>query len=101
MPVKSTAQEEEYIKRQEFERLKKAEEEKHKSLSKTEKKRLRDLHFMMCPKCGMELVEIEYKNIKVDKCSECDGIWFDAGEFESVSQLNKSTMDKLFGVFKK
>ncbi|HSW62095.1 MAG TPA: zf-TFIIB domain-containing protein [Dissulfurispiraceae bacterium] len=101
MPVKSTAQEEEYIKRQEIERIKKAEEEKHKNFSKSEKKRMQELHFMKCPKCGMELFEVEFKGIKVDKCSDCDGIWFDAGEFESVAQLNKSSLDKLFGVFKK
>jgi len=49
----------------------------------------------------MQLIEIDYKNIKVDKCSGCDGIWPDAGELEAVSRLEKSGMDKLFSVFKK
>ncbi len=101
MPVKSTAQEEEYIKRQEIERLKKAEEEKLKGLSKTEKKRLKELHFMKCPKCGVDLFEIEFKGVTVDKCAECDGIWLDAGEFDAASQMSKGAMDKFFSVFKK
>jgi hypothetical protein len=49
----------------------------------------------------MELIEIGYKGIKVDRCSECEGIWLDAGELETVSKLEKSGLDKLFSVFKK
>jgi len=43
-------------------------------LAEEEKKRLKELHYMRCPKCDMELIEIDYKGIKVDKCSECEGI---------------------------
>lgn len=93
--------EEEYFARLEFEKRKQSEEEKHRQLAEQEKKRLRELHYMRCPKCGMELIEIDYKHIKVDKCSECDGIWLDAGEFETVSKLERSGLDKLFSVFKK
>lgn len=49
----------------------------------------------------MELIEIDYKKIKVDKCSECDGIWLDAGELETISKLEKTGLDKLFSVFRK
>ena len=98
---KPSEQEEEYFARIEFEKRKQIEEEKQKKLIEEEKKRLSELHFMRCPKCGMQLIEIDYKNIKVDKCSGCDGIWLDAGELEAVSKLEKSGMDKLFGVFKK
>ncbi|MDO9349915.1 MAG: zf-TFIIB domain-containing protein [Deltaproteobacteria bacterium] len=101
MLKKPSEQEEEYFARIEFEKRKQIEEEKQKKLIEEEKKRLRELHFMRCPKCGMQLIEIDYKNIKVDKCSGCDGIWLDAGELEAVSKLEKSGMDKLFGVFKK
>ena len=43
----------------------------------------------------------DYRGIKVDKCSECEGIWLDAGELEAVSKLEKTGLDKLFSVFKK
>jgi Zn-finger nucleic acid-binding protein len=56
---------------------------------------------MKCPKCGMELIEIDYKSIKVDKCSACEGIWLDAGEMESVAKMEKGALDKLFSVFSK
>lgn len=99
--MKPSEREAEYIAKMEYDRLKKIEEEKHKKLKVEEKNKLKELHFMRCPKCGMEMIEIDYKNIKVDKCSECEGIWLDAGELEAVAKLEKSGLDKLFGVFGK
>ena len=93
--------EEEYFARMEYERRKKAEEEKQDKLAEEEKKRLKELHRMRCPKCGMQLLEIDYKGIKVDKCSECEGIWLDAGEMEAASRLEKAGLDKLFSVFQR
>ena len=49
----------------------------------------------------MELIEIDYRGIKVDKCSECEGVWLDAGELEAISRFEKTSLDKLFSVFKK
>ncbi len=99
--MKPSQQEEEYIARVEFDKKKKLEEEKHKDIKENEKEELKELHYMRCPKCGMELIEIDYKNIKIDKCSVCEGIWFDAGELETIMKLEKTGLDKLFSVFKK
>ena len=101
MAWKPSEKEEEYYARLEFEKKKKLEEEKHQKLAREEKQRLKELHFMKCPKCGMELIEIEYRGFKVDKCSECEGVWLDAGELETVSNLEKKGLDKLFSVFRK
>jgi hypothetical protein len=101
MVWKPSEKEEEYFARLEFEKKKKIEEEKHKKLAGEEKKKLQELHYMRCPKCGMELIEIDYKNIKIDKCSECEGVWLDAGELEAISRFEKTGLDKLFSVFKK
>ena len=98
---KPSEKEEEYFARMEFEKKKKEEEEKQKKLAEADKKKLKELHHMKCPKCGMELIEIDYKAIKVDKCSGCEGVWLDAGELEMVSKLEKSGLDKLFSVFAK
>ena len=64
MVGKSSEREEEYFARMEFERKKKTEEEKQKKMAEREKKRLKELHSMRCPKCGMELIEIDYKGIR-------------------------------------
>jgi uncharacterized protein len=80
-------------------RQKKIEDEKHKKLAENEKKGLKELHYMRCPKCGMELIEIGYKGLKIDECSACKGIWLDAGELAAISKFEKAGLDKLFGIF--
>jgi YgiT-type zinc finger domain-containing protein len=99
--MKPSEKEEEYFAKMEFEKKKKIEEEKHKKLAGKEKERLKQLHYMHCPKCGMELIEIDYKGIRTDECSECEGIWLDAGELETVAKLEKTGLDKFFSIFKK
>ena len=39
-----------------------------------------------CPKCGLELVEVEREAVKVDVCKACSGIWLDAGELEALQR---------------
>lgn len=97
MSRKPSESEEEYFARLEFERRKKAEEEKQEKLAATEKKRLKELHHMHCPKCGMDLIEVDYKTLKVDRCSSCDGIWLDAGELEAAVGLEKSVLSRFLG----
>jgi len=93
--------EEEYYARLEYEKQQKIEREKHEKLKTEERLKMKEVHFMRCPKCGMGLIEIDYKGIKIDKCSECAGVWLDAGEMEAVAGMEKSGLDKLFSVFKK
>lgn len=101
MPVKPSTKEEEYFARIEFERKCKQEEEKQAKIAANEKKRLKDLHYMNCPKCGMKLVGIDYRGIEVDKCTGCQGIWLDAGELEAVSKLEQGKLSNWFANFKK
>jgi uncharacterized protein with PIN domain len=92
--------EEEYFIRLEFERAKKVEEELKKKMLEDERNSLKELHYMRCPKCGMQLVEIDYKGIKIDKCTECNGVWLDHGELEAIVNLDKSVISKLLSGFK-
>jgi uncharacterized protein len=101
MAGKPSEKEEEYFIRMEFEKKKKLEEEKHRKLGDKEKKKLKELHYLRCPKCGMELIEIYYNGVHTDKCSECGGLWLDAGEFETLSKSDKSILNGLFRMFTK
>jgi len=101
MPEKSLDKEEEYFARIEFERLRKLHEEREKQYEENERKRLRELHHMRCPKCGMELHEIDYKGIKIDKCFGCEGCWLDAGELETLTAMEKKGLDGLRSIFRK
>lgn len=44
----------------------------------------RKSHFMKCPKCGHDLEEIDHEQIKIDRCTQCNGLWLDAGELEHL-----------------
>ncbi len=99
--IKKPSQEEEYIARQQFEKLQKTKAENQVKIAEEEKIKLQALHYLRCPKCGMELVEIGYQGVMVDKCTGCEGIWLDAGELEIISKFEKTGLDRLFSVFKK
>jgi hypothetical protein len=101
MSMKPSANERDYFARQEAQRSRQVADERQAKLLEEERARDRSLHFMKCPKCGMGLVEVEYRGIAVDKCSACDGVWLDAGEFEAASNLEKGVLDKLFSAFRK
>jgi hypothetical protein len=101
MPIKPTEHEDEYFARLEQEMKKKIKEQKSKRALKEERENLRRLHFMKCPKCGMDLMEIDFKGMKIDECSACRGIWLDAGEFDAMVKIEKPVLERLFNVFKK
>lgn len=101
MPVKPTEREDEYFVRIEQEIKKQIVERKKKHASEEENEKLRDLHFMKCPKCGMDLMEIDFKGMKIDECSTCRGMWLDAGEFDALAMIEKPVLERLLNVFKK
>ncbi len=39
---------------------------------------------MPCPRCDGTLTEIDFEDVKVDRCSKCKGLWLDAGELEQL-----------------
>ena len=39
---------------------------------------------MKCPKCGHDMKEEKLESVTVDRCTHCEGIFFDAGELEQV-----------------
>jgi Zn-finger nucleic acid-binding protein len=49
----------------------------------------------------MQLEEIEFGGVKVDKCFHCEGIWLDKGEIETVQAKEAGFMSRLANVFRK
>jgi uncharacterized protein len=39
---------------------------------------------MDCPKCDGALAEVSFGGVKVDRCGECAGLWFDAREVRAL-----------------
>jgi hypothetical protein len=77
--------EEEYFARENAERMRKLAVDEKTRMAASERERLQKLHFMRCPKCGMELKEIRFRDVQVDRCFSCNGTWLDAGELEKLA----------------
>jgi MFS transporter, PAT family, beta-lactamase induction signal transducer AmpG len=41
-----------------------------------------------CPKCRADMEQINYEGVEVDRCRHCKGLWFDAGEIQSLADKN-------------
>ena len=46
---------------------------------------------MRCPKCRADMDLLEVEGVQVDRCSECHGLWFDAGEVEALRDRQIAT----------
>ena len=100
MPVKPTVNEEEYFAKQEAERRRAVAQARQAQLESKERERARALHFMKCPKCGMQLQEMAYGEVRIDECFGCEGIWFDKGELEMLQSKAPSFITRLLAVFR-
>ena len=98
---KPSRAEDEYFAKQELERRKKWAQEQAGKMATEEEERLKQLHYMKCPKCGMDLTTIEFQGIHIDRCPNCNGTWFDAGEVEQLMQpQNSGLFGKVMSVFR-
>lgn len=96
---KPSKAEDEYFAKLELERKKQWEKERQAKMGTQEKEKLKELHYMKCPKCGMDLHTIDFKNLKLDRCVSCNGTWFDAGEMETLLASEQSFLGKVKGIF--
>jgi hypothetical protein len=59
-------------------------EAEQRATAETEKLRLKELHWMHCPKCGQKLATEHHGSVKIDLCPSCRGLWLDANELETI-----------------
>ena len=98
---KPSRAEDEYFAKQELERRKKWAQEQAGKMAAEEKERIKKQHYMKCPKCGMDLTTIEFQGISIDKCPNCNGTRFDAGEVEQLLKpANAGLFGKVMSVFR-
>jgi uncharacterized protein len=102
VPDKPSSAEEEYFARENAERLRKLAAEQKRAMAAAEREALKKQHYMRCPKCGMELKEISFRDIDVDRCFSCNGTWLDEGELEKVAKKDGqgSVMAAVLRIFK-
>ena len=81
---KPSSTEEEYFAREEIEKKRKLALKQADELAAAEKDRLKELHYMHCPKCGMKLQTVRHGPVEIETCFNCHGIWLDSGELEQL-----------------
>ena len=95
------SEEERYFHEKERELLKKKRQDLDAARAQQKSAATKHAHWMKCPKCGEEMEEIKMESIMVDKCTGCEGVYFDSGELELLIEDRKggfvSSLRKLFG----
>lgn len=100
-PSKPSNTEDEYFVREDAEKKRKLALQVKKETEAAELKRLKELHFMRCPKCGLQMQEVKYSGVDVDVCFACGGVFLDKGELESISKPGKDgVMSAILNWFK-
>ena len=80
MTDKPSKNEDEYFARRDAELLRQQRTAAQQAAAQAERKS----HYMKCPKCGYDLITGDWDGIQIDQCTHCHGIWFDAGEAETL-----------------
>lgn len=74
--------------RQNEEKLIEAARKKREALEKerqsAEAEERRRAHWRKCPKCGSDMNVEKIGGIEIEKCSSCEGVFFDRGELEQL-----------------
>lgn len=92
--------EDKYFAKLEFERKQKKLEEEQNQLKAREREELKKKHWMHCPKCGMEMVELTFEGVQIDKCSHCLGIYLDDGELNQLLEAKPGMIGRFAKLFK-
>jgi Zn-finger nucleic acid-binding protein len=62
----------------------KRESERRDRETAEERRKLKELHYMKCPKCGHDLKAEDLEGVEIDRCTFCEGFFMDAGELEEL-----------------
>ena len=92
MQDKPSRNEDEYFAKQSAELIKARKE----AAGRQAQEAARQVHYMKCPKCGADLTTEDYHGIQVDRCTECSGMWLDAGEGEELLAREDAGVIKIF-----
>ena len=88
--MKRTKTEDEYIWVQELQNRMARLEKEQQAQTQAERLRLKELHWMHCPKCGQELATETCDSVEIDVCPSCKGVWLDAGELGTIVESRGS-----------
>ena len=98
--------EKEWFMKQEKDKLLRTRDERERHLKALQAKldaeeleRLREAHWLKCPKCGHDMEVTQLEGIEIDRCTFCEGVYFDRGELETILLREQPRRFKFFRRF--
>ncbi len=82
--MRPSKNEQEYIWVQEIQNRMAKLAKEQQAQSEAEKRRLKEAHWMHCPKCGQQLATEQCGEVEIDVCPSCKGVWLDRGELATI-----------------
>ena len=70
-----------------------------REMAAEERERRRREHYMKCPRCGLDLEEVVYRGVPIDKCYHCGGTWLDAGALEVLAGRGGDVLSRIAEIF--
>lgn len=55
---------------------------------------------MNCPKCEVPLAQVYLREVPIEQCDQCEGIWLDSGEFELIAEREETEEGWISKAFK-
>ena len=96
-PDKPSSTEEEYFAREEIEKKRKLALQQAEEMAGKRREELKQLHYMKCPKCGMDLQTLSRGKVEIDTCFNCHGVWLDSGELDAIVEQGPEGGGKVMG----
>lgn len=104
MAKKPSNTEEDFFAAEEIEKKRNLAFKQAEELQAKQRRELKALHYMKCPKCGMDLHTLKKGSVEVDSCFNCEGVWLDAGELETLleqgTKQGGAVMGAILNLFK-
>jgi hypothetical protein len=94
---KPSSTEEEFFAREEIEKKRKLALKQSEEMAAKRREELMQLHYMKCPKCGMDLQTLTKGKVEIDTCFNCHGVWLDAGELDQIVAAGPEGGGKVMG----
>ncbi|MBT8438596.1 MAG: zf-TFIIB domain-containing protein [Gammaproteobacteria bacterium] len=63
---------------------------------KEQRDRLRQEHWMRCPKCGNEMETEQLEGIDIERCSVCGGMFFEHSELQTLLMRKQESRFKFY-----
>jgi len=50
--------------------------------------------YLLCPRCKIDMKKIVKRDVVIDVCNKCGGMWVDAGEMEKLAEIKKEALNE-------